>query len=201
MFSNERQSPTWECVMMGLTVVLAVSAFMTLSVPASAADSQGEEGVVRARVTAYWSARIQRSDTVWDYYAPTELGGAKDRRRVAETGNMRFKEYQIELLELKDDTAHVRMKVDATYPVGGGNDEGRRWLTFEEYWSKACGTWYRKPVRRGIGRKNFRANELGPPPTPESCATYSAKQEAAEEELFASDDGALVSVTKPAEVR
>ena len=201
MFSNERQFPMWKWMMMGLTVSLAVSAFMTLPAPASAADSQSEESVLRTRVIEYWNARVERSDSVWDYYAPTELGGAKDRRRVAETGNMRFKEYEIEMLELENEAAHVRMKVDATYPRGGGSEEGRRWLKFDEYWSKVCGTWYRKPSRRGVGRKQFRADELGPPATPESCKAHSAKQEGAVEKSFAStpDDGALLSATIPAE--
>ena len=129
-----------------------------------AASGAGDEQALRARVTAYWDARVARSEEVYRFYVGPELGGPKDRGAIGEFGAVRFDGYRIESIELDGDSARIRMGVDVRVdrPDPGGAGETRYAMPSAEEWQRICGTWYRKPLRKSLVRSEFRPSELGP---------------------------------------
>jgi hypothetical protein len=120
--------------------------------------AKSDEQALRKRVTAYWDARVERSQSVYDFYPSPALGGPKNRKLIGEFGNVRFESYRIEDIALEGDSATVRLKVNVhVTPL-----TQRYELPSKDTWNRICGTWYRKPVRRGLAKREFDPSELGP---------------------------------------
>ena len=65
-FDDGKRSLGWGWMMTGFAALFAVSVLAVQPVPVRAAESEGEETLVRARVIAYWNARVERAAEVPD---------------------------------------------------------------------------------------------------------------------------------------
>jgi hypothetical protein len=127
--------------------------------------ANSDEQALRKRVTTYWDARVERSESVYDFYPSPELGGPKNQGLIGESGNIFFESWRIEAIAVEGDSATVRLNVNVRVtPLqqGGAKAGSHEKLFTVETWNRICGTWYKKPVPRGLTKKEFDPSELGP---------------------------------------
>jgi hypothetical protein len=142
---------------------LWLATLLALVWPAASSGAEGDETkVLRDRVTQYWDARVARSEKVYDFYPVPELGGPKDRKMLGEFGNVTFEGYEIEDISVDGDTATVKLQVVADTSTGSPHHkEHAVHVPSQEEWIRVCDTWFRKPVRKSLVRKDFLPAELG----------------------------------------
>jgi len=138
-----------------------------------------EEKIFRQRVAAYWDARVARTAKVFDFYAPADRGGPQTARDVSEGGNILFKVYEIEDVEIEGDSAlvHLRVSADLHLDRPSGAGQVQRDAQIHEAWVKVDSTWYKRPIPPGLSRHMRRR----PAPAEATAAqTAGSREEGAE---------------------
>ena len=144
-----------------------LGALLTAVLPLNAALAEGKtgEGELRERASAYWQARIDRSESVIEFYAPEERATARDE------GNMIFSEFALEGVELLDgDTAVVQVRVHVNFALPSQFHNRLPDRIFHplisERWDRVAGVWYKRPVRGGLARFMSSTSEPSEPSQP-----------------------------------
>ena len=140
---------------------LACWALAALAAP----SARGEEGaagggvasdekILRQRVAAYWDARVARTTKVFDFYAPPDKGGPQKARDVSEGGNILFRTYEIEDVEIEGDSALIHLRVSAHVYLNrpSGAAQLQRDAQIQEAWVRVDEAWYKRPIPRGLSR-------------------------------------------------
>lgn len=145
------------CASAALAAGLATSAAAEDASPSDGMTAEEQKLAERAR--EYWGYRVGRSPKVMQFYAPPKLGGPTRSRDVSEFGNVGYKTWDIEDVEIDGDKAIVHLVVETSFPLPTPVEVGDRWRRrhFGEQWIKVEGTWYKKPVPRGFSTPNTRA--------------------------------------------
>ena len=154
MRAAEAASPgrPWLLPLLGLLVLASVGpATGQTAAPAIARGEAEGVRILRERATAYWQARVARSERVLDFYAPPKEGRPNARARVSEGGAVRFIAFEIEGVEVRGDEADVRLRVEASVPMAR-HSRAARTASFSETWERVDGVWYKRPVPPGLAR-------------------------------------------------
>ncbi len=144
-------------VILGLVVGLLPPVAFAEEAKASASDGKvtsssqrPDSEVLKERAAEYWRYRVARTEQVYDFYAPPELGGPSGWRDTSELGNVGYKWYEIDGVEIDGDTAVVKLTVQTELMLNRPTriPEERLRFEIEETWNKIEGTWYKKPIPR-----------------------------------------------------
>jgi hypothetical protein len=121
--------------------------------PSPAQDGGAEQASPRERAQAYWTARVERSRRVLDFYAPPEKGGPTRAAELSEGGNLRYTAFEIEKVDVRGDEATVRLRVAVDVPMSRrAKPPASRSARVSEKWDRMDGVWYKRPVPRGFSR-------------------------------------------------
>ena len=121
----------------------------TLALNTAHAEKPSGEAELRERVSAYWQARVEQSESIFEFYAP------EARDSATEGGNIKFLEFALEGVELDGDTASVsvRTHTDFSLPPQFRNIPKRAFHPLiTESWERVDGVWYKRPTGSGLGR-------------------------------------------------
>lgn len=164
---------------------------------ADAAKARPDAEALRERAEAYWTARVARDETVYEFY-PEE-----GRDDVSEFGNITYLEYSIDEVNLNVDgneaTVVVQARIQIPLPAGMKRGPGLDRLTkpvIRETWDKADdGTWYKRPTGRSLARfqKSLRSSR--------GAAAGTAKTVGGKEESAAAEGNADAAKGAPAPAR
>ena len=174
-------------VALALSLILAVGAQGAGTDPATeaaAAAPQSDEEILRQRAQSYWEARTTHSPGVMSFYAPAELGGPTRPKDVSEFGNVAFRKWEIEAVEVEGDRGMVRIRIEASFPLPAPARITKQIMNrlLGEEWIKVEGTWYKKPIPRGFAtrRQAPQADRPQKPPGGTEPADAPASKEAVE---------------------
>ena len=118
---------------------------------ASEAPVRSDDEVLMERALEYWEARVNRSAHVMDFYASPEEGGPTRPKDVSEFGNIGYKSWSLEGVEVDGDEAIVKVKMTIAYTLPTPVDLGDKMTrTIRERWLKVGGTWYKEPIPLGF---------------------------------------------------
>jgi len=148
------------------SAILAMA--FAVAVPA-AAGAASDADALRERATAYWEAKAARSDAVFDFYVPVELGGPT-RDDIVEGKQATFASVEVGQVVVNDHTGTVQVKIEvesldfaspALAMALEENPEVRR-RTIQDKWLQVDGVWYRKPRLPFGGRLGHKRTQLAP---------------------------------------
>ena len=123
------------------------------------------------RALEYWEARVTRSHHVMDFYAPADKGGPTRPKDVSEFGNIGYKSWSLEGVEVDGDLGIVKVKMTIAFALPTPVDLGDKLTrTIHERWLKVDGTWYKRPIPIGFSRSGSRVS----PPASEGSAQGAA---------------------------
>jgi len=132
---------------------LTVAALLTAALPAGAESAAGsDEADLRARVEAYWQAKVARSQEMFSFYTPPEKGGLP-RDQVAGFSNIHYRDYELDEIHIEGDRAAVTGTITLGTLGSGVPPTIRQRLqgetrTVRSLWERVDGTWYHVPPRK-----------------------------------------------------
>jgi hypothetical protein len=134
------------------SLVSGLLALAAAGVAFAATAAVNDESALRERAQEYWEARATGSQKVLEFYAPAEKGGPTRAKDVSEFGNIRFKSWDIEGVEVGPERGWVNVKVSVSFPFPAAVRLDERFMTrtLREEWLKVEGTWYKKPIPMGF---------------------------------------------------
>jgi hypothetical protein len=99
---------------------------------------RGAERQVRARVLAYWDARLRNDlEAMAQYVHPQES-------MIMQPGALVTEQYELQTLELREDAAVATLKIRSRIKQAGFSTNARE-TVLKDPWVRFEGTWYKAP--------------------------------------------------------